>query len=99
MTTTPPAGPVAPADERAAAPHPRPGGVYEAVTEQLVGYLEAGTAPWRQPWDARVGVPLSPSTSRPYRGLNAVVLGMLGSLQGYESPWWGTYRRVAEMGG
>jgi antirestriction protein ArdC len=69
------------------------------VTARIVQLLENGTAPWRQPWDARIGLPLSMSTGRAYRGVNTFLLAITAQAAGYSSPWWGTYRQIAERGG
>jgi len=39
------------------------------------------------------------STGRPYRGVNVFLLGLTAQSEGYTSPWWGTYRQLAELGG
>jgi antirestriction protein ArdC len=31
--------------------------VYDIVTEKVVAALEAGTVPWRKPWNAATGAP------------------------------------------
>jgi antirestriction protein ArdC len=81
----------------------RPGGradLYQQVTDQITAALEAGTIPWRQPWtSAAGGRPASMSTGRPYRGVNVLLLSLAAVGRGYASPWWGTYRHIAELGG
>ncbi|WP_246721669.1 ArdC family protein [Methylosinus sp. H3A] len=53
---------------------------YQDVTDRIVAALEAGTAPWRRPWDPeKSGGPLSPInavTGRRYHGINVLLLGM-----------------------
>jgi antirestriction protein ArdC len=39
------------------------------------------------------------STGKPYRGVNVFLLGLTAQSEGYTSPWWGTYRQIAELGG
>lgn len=74
--------------------------VYQVVTDRVLQALDRGTVPWHQPWhstsDGSVGFPLSMSTGKPYRGVNLILLS-LGTE--YESPWWGTYKTVKELGG
>jgi len=72
--------------------------VYQVITDRIVELLEQGTAPWHQPWDT-LGVALSMSTSKHYRGINALLLQMTGLAKGYGSPWWGTYKQISERGG
>src|SRR5690349_11214550 len=73
--------------------------VYQQVTDRVIEALEAGTAPWRQPWNVDHGMPLSLSTRKPYRGVNVLLLGLAAQTKGYSSPWWGTYKRIVELGG
>jgi antirestriction protein ArdC len=53
---------------------------YAEITEQIIAALEAGTPPWRQPWDsAKAGGPSMPQnaiTGARYRGINVLTLGM-----------------------
>lgn len=69
--------------------------VYEIVTERICELLENGTVPWHQPWNPELGLPRSLSTGKLYRGVNVWLLG--SSM--YGSPWWGTYKNIAERGG
>jgi antirestriction protein ArdC len=69
------------------------------VTQMFIASLEKGRVPWHKPWQATGGVPRSLSTGRPYRGTNSMLLGISSFDREYESPWWGTYRQIAEMGG
>lgn len=74
--------------------------VESKVTDAIVASLDSGVAPWTKPWVTMGGdVPLSLSTVRPYRGSNMMVLSLFQQLEGYESPFWGTFRQVNEMGG
>lgn len=68
--------------------------VYQIVADKIIAMLESGTAPWRKPW-ATTG-PMSMSTNKPYRGVNIFLLMGDGS-EG--SNWWGTYKKVTELGG
>jgi len=70
------------------------------VTQIILDHLEAGVAPWRQPWDAggAVSLPLR-VTGEPYRGVNVVLLWQKMVAQGYRSPTWMTYRQAAQLGG
>lgn len=69
--------------------------VYEIVTERICELLENGTVPWHQPWNAELGMPRSLSTGKLYRGVNVWLLG--SSM--YASPWWGTFKHIADLGG
>jgi len=75
---------------------------YQEVTGRIVAALEAGTPPWRRPWDPdKAGGPAMPrnaATGQRYRGINVLTLGM--SALAFESgdPRWATYKQ-AEDGG
>ena len=73
--------------------------LYQQVTDRITAALHAGTIPWRQPWTAAGGRPASMSTCKPYRGVNVLLLHLAAADRGYASPWWGTYRQIAELGG
>lgn len=81
----------APARRKSSAAKPD---VYQVVTDRIVAQLEAGTAPWRKPWNTAVGRPQN-LDGRPYRGINIFLLG----LSEYASPFWLTYKQAAERGG
>ena len=75
---------------------------YSEITEQIIAALEAGTPPWRQPWDnAKAGGPCMPqnaATGARYRGINVLTLGMspLAFMTG--DPRWATYKQAQEPG-
>ena len=75
---------------------------YQEVTDRIIAALEAGTPPWRKPWDPdKAGGPAMPrnaATGQRYRGINVLTLGMsrpglqqrrsaLGDLQAGRRPW------------
>lgn len=68
--------------------------VYQVVTDRILAQLEAGTAPWRKPWNTNVGRPQN-LEGRPYRGINVLLTG----LAGYASPFWMTFKQAKERGG
>ena len=73
---------------------------HEQFAEKLITAIEAGTAPWQQPWAP--GEQISPqnfSSSRDYRGGNAIYLAVAAVEKGYTDPRWGGYRQIAEAGG
>lgn len=73
--------------------------VYAMVTDKIIEALEAGTVPWSQPWDSRIGLPLSMSTGKAYRGVNVWLLAITGRVRGYTSPYWATYDKITALGG
>jgi len=72
---------------------------YEKITAQIVAMLEEGVVPWRKPWNAAGLRATSLSTGKNYRGINAFVLGAMGMIRNYGSPYWGTYKQINERGG
>ena len=65
---------------------------YHVITDRILASLDKGDIPWRKPWTTSRPTNLD---SRPYHGINAIVLGM----SGYCDPRWLTYRKAASLGG
>ena len=68
--------------------------LFTTITAQLIDDIETGAAGnWRMPWHhlADAGTPTS-IDQRPYRGMNAVWLAMIGAAHGWTSGSFGTYR-------
>lgn len=68
--------------------------VYQIITERVIAQLEQGTVPWHKPW-SDAGMPLNLITKRPYRGINAFLLGA----HGYERNLFLTYKQINDIGG
>ena len=90
------------AGQKGRAQHDGPRDHYAAVTEQVIAALEAGTLPWRKPWDpdkaGGPGMPRNAVTGTRYRGVNTVVLGMSPLAFGSGDPRWCTYKQAGERG-
>ena len=75
---------------------------YAEVTAQIIAALEAGTPPWRRPWDAdKASGPMMPhnaTTGARYRGINTLVLGMSPLAFMTCDPRWATYKQAADRG-
>lgn len=75
---------------------------YQAVTDRIVAALEAGTPPWRKPWDPdKAGGPAMPrnaTTGVRYRGINTLLLGMSALAFDSGDPRWATYKQANERG-
>lgn len=69
--------------------------VYEIVTDRIVAKLEQGEIPWLKPWSARKRAPRNLVTGKTYRGMNVFLL----ACQGYDSPYWLTFKQVEAKGG
>jgi antirestriction protein ArdC len=75
--------------------------LYQAVTDRIVAALEAGTKPWRKPWNAAGlagGLQLR-SNGAEYRGINQLLLTLTAMQAGYTSPYWLTFKQAIELGG
>ena len=74
--------------------------LYQEVTDKLIAAIEAGTAPWQRPWQdvAAAGVPMNGSSSRPYNGVNALLLMMTAQAEGYSDNRWFTFKQANAMG-
>jgi antirestriction protein ArdC len=72
------------------------------VTDQVIAALEAGTPPWRRPWDPdKAGglcMPRNATTGVRYRGINVVTLGMSPLAFCTSDPRWATYKQAADKG-
>lgn len=74
---------------------------YQAVTDKIVAALEAGTPPWRKPWDADQAAmtgPVNATTGRPYRGINVLLLGMDPKASATGDPRWCSYKQAQDKG-
>jgi antirestriction protein ArdC len=69
---------------------------YDIIADRIITALDAGQIPWRKPWTVTAGMqPQNAIDHRPYRGINAFILGM----SGYADPRWITYKRAIGKGG
>jgi len=79
-----------------------PRDLYQEVTDRVVAALEAGTPPWRQPWNPNTAsgpsMPRNAVTGARYRGINTLVLGMSPLAFSSGDPRWATYKQSAERG-
>ncbi len=75
---------------------------YAEVTDRVIAALEAGTPPWRRPWDPdKAGGPSMPCnavTGARYRGINVITLGMSVFAFSSGDPRWATYKQAAARG-
>jgi antirestriction protein ArdC len=73
---------------------------YQEIADLIVAALDAGTVPWARPWDAtRVGALRNGISSRPYSGINVLILGATSLAAGYSDPRWVTFRQALSAGG
>jgi len=80
-------------------PEPRPkGDLYADVTNQIIAAIESGSATYSFPWHHVPGMPKNLASDRPYRGINTLLLWLIGNAQGYATPYWATFRQWLELG-
>ena len=71
---------------------------YAEVTDRIVAALEAGTRPWRQPWEnGATGMPVNATTGRRYHGINVLLLAMASFAVGGD-PRFCSYKQAAGRG-
>jgi antirestriction protein ArdC len=87
---------------RSGAPNRAPRDHYQEVTDRIIEALEAGTPPWRKPWDPdKAGGPAMPrnaTTGQRYRGINVLTLGMSALAFASGDPRWATYKQAEDRG-
>lgn len=69
--------------------------LYSSVTQTILDALERGVVPWRKPWRSFNSLPVNAISNRPYRGVNAFLLGITP----YADHRWLTFKQVTEQGG
>ncbi len=72
------------------------------ITKQIIEALETGgLPPWRQPWIGmkNTGRPANVVSSKPYRGINPLLLSLHQHRHGFRSRWYGTFNQWRDMGG
>lgn len=73
---------------------------YEVVTARIIEALEAGVVPWRKPWNVPAGlVPSNGASGHVYRGINVLMLRVLGEMAGYSDQRWVTFKQALDLGG
>jgi antirestriction protein ArdC len=74
----------------------------QELTDRIIAALEAGTAPWRSPWNPNAcggaTTPINAATGHRYRGINLFVLGMSPLALIANDPRWCSYRQAAARG-
>lgn len=77
--------------------------LYDEVTARIITELEAGRLPWVEPWGkdgaTSPGLPRNALTSRPYSGVNVLILWGAVIENGWSSQSWVTFRQALEAGG
>ncbi len=72
--------------------------VYAEVTNQIIAALESCSGKWERPWHQVNFIPKNAYSGLKYRGINTVILWLLGQKLGYQDALWATYRQWSELG-
>jgi len=74
--------------------------IRDQIAARFVEALNAGTIPWRKPWSGgTTGRPHNVTTRKPYRGTNALYLGLVQMVKDYPTGQWATFKGVQSLGG
>lgn len=78
--------------------------LYDEITGKIIGELEAGRAPWIQPWGtaaakAPLAMPRNAATGRHYSGINVLILWGAVIEHGFPGQSWFTFRQALALGG
>jgi antirestriction protein ArdC len=72
--------------------------LYADVTNKIVAAIEAGAATYTLPWQRIAGLPKNVASHRSYRGINTLLLWLIGNQKGYTTPYWATFKQWIELG-
>ena len=72
--------------------------LYADVTNKIVAAIEAGAATYSLPWQRVPGMPKNVLSNRSYRGINTLLLWLIGNERGYTTPYWATFKQWVELG-
>jgi antirestriction protein ArdC len=73
--------------------------VYQDVTNSIIEQLEKGAIPWVKPWKADSSADKNLLSQKPYQGINRLILGLSGMVNGYGVPVWASYKQWESIGG
>ncbi|AWV22974.1 DNA primase traC [Roseomonas mucosa] len=78
--------------------------LYDDITDKITAELEAGRAPWVQPWGsaaakAPLAMPRNAATGRYYSGINVLILWGAVIQHGFPGQSWLTFRQALSLGG
>jgi antirestriction protein ArdC len=78
--------------------------LYDEITTKIIGELEAGRAPWVQPWGtaaakAPLAMPKNAATGRQYSGINVLILWGSVIEHGFPVQDWVAFRQAPSLGG
>ena len=78
---------------------PRPSRAEDTLVAALIAQMEAGTTPWRRPWDPQGGGHhVNLLTGRAYRGANPILLSLGLHRRGSSLPYWCGFVEAQRLG-
>ncbi len=75
--------------------------IRDQITQQIIAALEKGVPPWKQPWLGvkNAGRVANVVSTKPYRGINPLLLSLHQNRHGFRSRWYATFRQWQDLGG
>lgn len=67
--------------------------IRERITQSIIEALEKGPPPWQSGW-AGNQLPFNASSTKQYRGINALALSLISAQRGYDDPRWMTLKQA-----
>lgn len=84
---------------RRTSPQERPkSDLYADVTNEIIAAIESSQATYSLPWQSVPGMPKNVVSNRSYRGINTLLLWLIGNTKGYTTPYWATFNQWRELG-
>lgn len=75
--------------------------IYGEITEAILSELDKGTVPWRKPW-THWGDSFGQrnlQSGKAYRGINQILTSMRANAEGWDKPFWTTFKACQKAGG
>ena len=72
---------------------------YDVITERIIEIMEKGIIPWKRPWNADHIAAQNFISKKAYRGVNWLLLNSVMMAEGYNYPYFMTYKQAKEKGG
>jgi antirestriction protein ArdC len=75
-------------------------GLYQEITDKIIGQIEEGVLPWVQPWAGgpALSLPVNATTHRGYSGINILLLWDALFQRGYDRNRWLTFKQALSVG-
>lgn len=72
--------------------------VYQEVTDSIIQQLEQGATPWIKPWRVDATADKNFISQKPYQGINRLILGLSGMVNGFNAPVWASFKQWQSLG-